>query len=101
MFGYHDNDRCGFDIWSPVEERRVCGTTESSYYSALYGRESHCAIENRAFSPYCKHTTEVEQIINQLYSAALQGITSVSIETDEFLSEEDWEYIRNEVQRRL
>ena len=34
MFGYHDSDRCMFDLWSPVDD------------------PNGCAIENRAF-PLC------------------------------------------------
>ena len=40
MFGYHDSNRCMFDLWSPVDD------------------PNGCAIENRAFSPYAKHEQE-------------------------------------------
>lgn len=82
MFGYHDSNRCAYDIWSPVDA-------------------GPCAIENRAFSPYCKHTTELEQIIEIFCENARTGNYEISIETDEFLSESDWEYIHKEVERRL
>lgn len=58
-------------------------------------------VENLAFSCYCKHTTEVEQIINLLYESALEGNYNVTVDTDEFLSEQDWEYIQEEVTKRL
>lgn len=93
MFGYHDSDRCMFDLWSPCDD-----TVRHSHFDFI--GYPH-ATENRAFSPYCKHTTELERIITVLIDNARVGIMDVTIDTDEFLSESDWEYIREEVQKRL
>lgn len=80
MFGYHHSGACSYDLWAPGVRTDV---------------------ENRAFSPYCKHTTEVEQIITILVDNARMGNMNVTIETDEFLSESDWKYIQEEVQKRF
>ena len=77
MFGYHDVPNCDFDIWAPNP--------------TTWGDN---AIENRAFSPYAKHTQEVEDVINMIGN----GITS--IECDDDMSESDMRYIENEVRRR-
>ena len=101
MFGYHDNDRCGFDLWSPVEERDTCDMTQDSMFCELYEREPHCATENRAFSPYAKHTQELEDVIQMTLAAARRGETNLSIELDDDFSDEDLAYIQKEVQRRF
>ena len=49
MLGYHDSPYCSTDIWSPTPTR--------------WG---YNAIENRAFSPFCKHQQECEDIINMI-----------------------------------
>ena len=77
MFGYHDDPYCTTDIWAPNP--------------TAYG---YNAIENRAFSPYAKHTQEVEDIIKMIGS----GVTA--IECDDDMSESDMRYIENEVLRR-
>ena len=79
MFGYCHNDECPFDIWAP----------------------NHHHIENRAFSPYVKHTQEIEDIIEEILAAARRGETSFDVEYDDSLSDADLEYIKQEVQRRF
>ena len=79
IFGYHDSDRCVFDLWSPVDD------------------PSGCAVENRAFSPYAKHTQEVEDIIDALVHADAGNYT---IDVDDDLSQSDLDYIKFEVMRR-
>lgn len=79
MFGYHDNDRCYTDLWSPKDDPHGC------------------AVENRAFSPYAKHTQEVEDIIDALVHADAGNYT---IDVDDDLSQSDLDYIKSEVMRR-
>lgn len=79
MFGYHDSDRCYTDLWSPVDD------------------PNGCAVENRAFSPYAKHTQEVEDIIDALVQADAGNYT---IDVDDDLSQSDLDYIKSEVMRR-
>lgn len=79
MFGYHDDDRCYTDLWSPVDD------------------PNGCAVENRAFSPYAKHTQEVEDIIDALVHADAGNYT---IDVDDDLSQSDLDYIKSEVMRR-
>ena len=43
---YHHSNHCAFDLWSPVVD--------------------DCAIENRAFSAYAFHTSEIENIIDKI-----------------------------------
>lgn len=75
MFGYHDSNRCSFDLWAP----------QSGYN----------AVENRAFSPYAKHSQEIEDIITQIGAGALGDI-----ETDDDLTDNDLHYIENQVRNR-
>ena len=79
MFGYHDDDRCYTDLWSPKDD------------------PNGCAVENRAFSPYAKHTQEVEDIIDALVQADAGNYT---IDVDDDLSQSDLDYIKSEVMRR-
>ena len=79
MFGYHDSPNCYFDLWAPNP------TTWGSN-----------AIENRAFSPYAKHTQEVEDIINMIGNGYLGEITC-----DDNMSANDMAYIENEVYNRF
>ena len=83
MFGYHDSDRCMFDLWSPVDD-------PNGY-----------AIENRAFSPYAKHEQEKEDVIQMILEAARNGEDAFSIQLDDDFSDEDIEYIKEEVYRRM
>ena len=78
MFGYHDSPACAFDIWAPNP--------------TTWGDN---AIENRAFSPYAKHSQEVEDIIQMIGSGYTGGI-----ECDDDMSADDMRYIENEVRRR-
>ena len=77
--GYHGSDRCVFELGSPV------------------GDPNGCAVENRAFSPYAKHTQEVEDIIDALVHADAGNYT---IDVDDDLSQSDLDYIKSEVMRR-
>lgn len=91
--GYHDSDECKLDLWSPVNEECRCPMTDPE--------ADHCAIENRAFSPYAKHSQEVEDVINMAIANFNAGNYSMSFELDDDFSESDLEYIENEIQRRL
>ena len=84
MFGYHDDDRCNFDLWSPRDDQGIW-------------HPNGCAVENRAFSPYAKHTQEVEDIIDALVHADAGNYT---IDVDDDLSQSDLDYIKSEVMRR-
>ena len=78
MFGYHDSPYCSTDIWAPNP--------------TAWGDN---AIENRAFSPYAKHTQEVEDIISMIGNGYTGGI-----ECDDDMSAGDIQYIEQEVQKR-
>ena len=78
MFSYHDSPSCAFDLHAPNP--------------TAWGDN---AIENRAFSPYAKHTQEVEDII-QMIGSGYSG----SIECDDDMSAGDMHYIEQEVQKR-
>ena len=68
MFGYHDSPTCSFDLWSPNPTR--------------WGDN---AIENRAFSPFCKHTQEILDVVEMICA----GADASSIELDDDFSEND------------
>ena len=78
MFGYHDSPNCAFDLHAP-------NPTAFGYN----------AVENRAFSPYAKHTQEVEDIIKMIGNGYSGGI-----ECDDDMSEGDMRYIESEVFNR-
>ena len=69
MFGYCNDPKCEFDIWSPI--------LNSS------------AIENRAFSAFCKHITERDEIVERIVA----GDTNITLDDD--FSESDLRYIEN------
>jgi len=76
LLGYHDSPRCNFDIWAPQSD--------------TWG---HNVIENRAFSPFCLHETENEEIIEALAN----GDTSVNLNDR---TTDDLDYIQQELYRR-
>ena len=82
MLGYHDSNRCVFDLWSSVDDPHGC------------------AVENRAFSPYAKHTQEIEDVIAAIGEAIRNGASQLTFELDDNFSEEDCKYIEREVIRR-
>ena len=89
MFGYHDSDRCYTDLWSPRDDQGVWHPHSEPGFPT--------AVENRVFSPYAKHTQEVEDIIDALVQADAGNYT---IDVDDDLSQSDLDYIKSEVMRR-
>ena len=77
MFGYHDSPSCVFDIWSPNPTR--------------WGNN---AIENRAFSSFCKHTQEVLDVVEMIANGA------TSIELDDDFDESDLREINRLLRER-
>lgn len=82
MFSYHDSNRCGFDLWSPVDA-------------------GPCAVENRAFSPYAKHTQELEDAVEMILDNYRNGNFNFTLDFDDDISDSDVEWIQREVERRL
>lgn len=72
---YHHSNHCAFDLWSSVVD--------------------DCAVENRAFSAYAFHTSEIENIIDKICA----GETEITISSS--LSQNDLDYIKKEVERRM
>ena len=58
-------------------------------------------INKDPFGPYAKHSQEVEDVINMAIANVRAGNFSMSFELDDDFSDEDIEYIENEIQRRL
>ena len=73
MFGFCNDPNCSTDIWSPALNRS--------------------AIENRAFSAYCKHKTECDDIVERIVA----GDTNITLDDD--FNENDLEYIKNRLQK--
>ena len=95
MFCYHDNDRCGFDLWSPVDDQRKSLDTIYTHPHSQPGLLH--ATENRAFSPYAKHMQEVEDVISMIIDNFDRGNMNMSFELDDDFSESDLNYIRQKV----
>ena len=74
MFGYHDSPNCIFDIGSP-------------YPGAG-------ALENRAFSAFCKHSTECDEIVERIAAG------DINITLDDDFSESDLSYIKNKLKEK-
>ncbi len=53
------------------------------------------------FWAYAKHEQEKENVIQMILKAARNGETSFSIQLDDDFSDEEIEYIKEEVYRRL
>ena len=115
MFGYHDNDRCGFDLWSPVDVKHN-GSGDANRYNeyhdayhggAFYDRDEndniipHNAVENRAFSAYAKHQQELDDIVQISIQKFLSGESNFTLEVDDDFSEGDFAYIEKEIYRLL
>ena len=75
---FHDN--CNFNLWSPVD--------------------AGGGIEDVAFSAYAKHEQEKEDIIQTIINEAMNGNTDFSVDIDDYLSDNDVEYIKSEIIRR-
>lgn len=101
MFGYHDSNRCEYDLWSPkttyktVDSYSPYADRNQQGYGVWEDTPYHTAIENRAFSPYAKHSQEVEDVIQMIANGYSGGI-----ETDDDFSEGDMRYIENELYNR-
>lgn len=77
MFGYHDEPNCAFDLWAP-------NPTTWGYN----------AVENRAFSAYAFHQTEMDKVIEEIGAGNLSPMISFDLTAD------DVAYIENEVYKR-
>ena len=74
MFGYCNDPKCNFDIWSPFS--------------------NSSAIENRVFSAFCKHITERDEIIKQIAA----GDTNITLSDD--FDEYDLNYIKLQLYKK-
>ena len=77
MLGYHDSSKCAFDIWSPSPTR--------------WGDN---AIENRAFSAFCMHTSELDNFVNQVVTAFQENRSDINIGSLSNFTTSDLEYIQ-------
>ena len=81
MFGYHDSNRCIFDLWSPVDDPHGC------------------AVENRAFSPYAKHEEEKNKIVERVMAEAAlmeeEERKTLFISTDDYFTQKELEDLIN------
>lgn len=73
MLGYHDSNRCAFDLWSPMR---------------------NCAAENRAFSAYAFHTQQLDDIAASIAA----GEENLSVSDD--LTSDDLRYIEDQLRTR-
>ena len=101
MFGYHDHDRCIFDLWSPVDDQCESLDTIYTHPHQLELFNHPCATENRAFSPYAKHQQELDDIVQISIQKFLSGESNFTLEVDDDFSEGDLAYIEKEIYRLL
>ena len=73
MFGFCNDPDCITDIWSP----------------SLNGS----SIENRAFSAFCKHSSERDDIVERIAAG------DINITLDDDFCDNDLEYIKNRLQK--
>lgn len=99
MFGYCDNDRCSFDLWSPVDDQ--CDGLDSIYSHGHSDSGMPHATENRAFSPYAKHRQELEDAVETILEQYRLGNYNFTLDFDDDISDEDVEWIEHEIERRL
>ena len=99
MFGYHDNDRCDFDLWSPVDDQ--CRSLDTIYTHPHSKPGFPHATENRAFSAYAKHQQELDDIVQASIQKILSGESNFTFEVDDDFSEGDLAYIEKEIYRLL
>lgn len=99
MFGYCDNDRCDFDLWSPVDDQ--CRSLDTIYTHPHSKPGFPHATENRAFSAYAKHQQELDDIVQASIQKILSGESNFTLEVDDDFSEEDLAYIEKEIYRLL
>ena len=99
MFGYCDNDRCYFDLWSPVDDQ--CKSLDTIYTHPHSKPGFPHATENRAFSAYAMHQQELEDIITEVLERAARGETNFSLDLDYDLTDADLAYIEEAIQARF
>ena len=99
MFGYHDYDRCIFDLWSPVDDQ--CESLDTIYTHPHSQPGFPRATENRAFSAYAKHQQELDDIVQASIQKFLSGESNFTLEVDDDFSEGDLAYIEKEIYRLL
>ena len=90
MSGYHDSNRCAFDLWSPVTAHQYSPDADpiQEGYGVWEDTPYHTAVENRAFSAYAYHT----QWLNEIADAIGNGRRSNITVSDDFTSD-DLRYI--------
>lgn len=91
LLGYHDSDRCIVDLWSPYDP----------HHPHLDHERDDCAQENRAFSPFVEHQQDLEDAVNILVEARMNGEENCSVEFETEVSNEDIAWVMAEVERRL
>ena len=95
MFGYHDFNRCKFDIWAPKAYHSCEDADEiQPGYGIWEETPFSCAIDNRAFSPYAKHTQEIDDLVEMIAAGG------TSFELDDDFSEADLEELRRKLAAR-
>ena len=99
MFGYCDNDRCEFDLWSPVDDQ--CKSLDTIYTHPHSKPGFPHATENRAFSAYAMHQQELEDIVTEVLERAARGETKFSLDLDYDLTDADLAYIEKAIQARF
>lgn len=96
MLGYHDSNRCAFDLWSPVTTDSYDPNADpiQKGYGVWEDTPFHTAIENRAFSAYAFHTSQLDEIA----AGIAAGEENLSVSDD--LTSDDLRYIEDQLRAR-
>jgi hypothetical protein len=96
MLGYHDSNRCAFDLWSPVTAHQYSpdADPEQEGYGVWEDTPYHTAVENRAFSAYAFHTSQLDEIAASIAA----GEENLSVSDD--LTSDDLRYIEDQLRTR-
>lgn len=96
MLGYHDSNRCAFDLWSPVTAHQYSPDADSVQegYGVWEDTPYHTAVENRAFSPYAVHMQQLDDIAASIAA----GEENLSVSDD--LTSDDLRYIEDQLSTR-
>ena len=74
MLGYCDSPNCSLDLWSPSPARN--------------------AIENRAFSAFCMHTSELDALVDKIIVAIQKYGSDINIGSLNDFTKSDLEYVQ-------
>lgn len=89
MLGYHDSNRCIFDLWSPVDDPHECAIENRAF--TAYTGSFELAARELARHPEAQNDEHLQDAICRRYGIFLDNITD---DEAEMLSRMIEEYAR-------